>query len=435
MKTNSALVTTIAVLSLSTAAKGRNLVAAQPRATGTAPVPEHGASPKPTQPPGLDAFQQSLFKRAPMSQAPLTVMIAPDNTCGWVSARSASPYTCGGRRATCGLVLAQKTFSGIVMCFNDEAFNFHVGCIDRASYFSSAACDNSCHANAYIAKCTRIALPYCNTIAFPGGITDYWCNSISDSTAQTAETTWRGQSDHRSYSAFKQSSPKYFAGASFPTNAFKADPTNTGAVTGAGSPTNGNDSRSANKTLIGAIVGGVMGGVAVISLGLLALFLFLCLRRKKRRTTGVGTSSSNPPPTQPDVSSQNQNHEYHDSKINSPSSQQPYPPQQQYRHTTSPAQTGYYPPPSLSPSSPTASHANDPRTGQMTTSPTPPWTYSYVTPPSDHPPQKHPAAGLQPIPGQQQQPPTLGPSPPYGPVHEVPAQTSDNHRGQMHELA
>ncbi|KAG5941675.1 hypothetical protein E4U53_007375 [Claviceps sorghi] len=97
--------------------------------------------------------------------------------------------------------------------------------------------------------------------------------------------------------------------------------------------------------------------------------------------------------------------------------------------------TGYYPHPSLSPSSPTVSH-------EITAGPAPPSTNPYGTPSPDHQPQQHPPAGFQLVPGQQQQqqqqqqhPLTLRPSAPHGPVYEVPDQTSDDHRGQMHEMA
>jgi hypothetical protein len=78
------------------------------------------------------------------------MLIAPDNTCGWISATYAVPYTCG-RGATCGLVQAQKTFSGMVMCYNSEAYNFRFACVDYNMYQSSS-CDNLCAENTAILK-------------------------------------------------------------------------------------------------------------------------------------------------------------------------------------------------------------------------------------------------------------------------------------------
>jgi hypothetical protein len=109
---------------------------------------------------------------------------------------------------------------------------------------------------------------------------------------------------------------------------------------------------------------------------------------------------------------------------------QGYPPQQQYPQNTPPP-VGYYPQGApLDPNSPTASHMTDPRMSQMTTSPAPTWTNSYGTPP----PGQQPPVGFQPVPVS---PPVQGQPQfqPQGPVHEAPAQTGENHRGQMHELA
>lgn len=150
MKTASVLTAAVAVISAEV--EGRNLVVNQPRATGTAVLPDDGSSPKPTSPPGLDHPPQGgIFRRAPASNTLLTAMIAPDNTCGWISASVAVPYTCGAG-ATCGLVLAQKTLSGVVMCFNDVEYNFRFGCIDYDSYFSSSACDHLCAENTQVMK-------------------------------------------------------------------------------------------------------------------------------------------------------------------------------------------------------------------------------------------------------------------------------------------
>ncbi|KAG6000630.1 hypothetical protein E4U54_001352 [Claviceps lovelessii] len=451
-KTTSVLV--VAIARLSTGAEGRNLVLNQPRATGTTLSPGNGALPEPTPPPGSDDIQQAIYNRGTAGRPLRTIMIAPDNTCGWISASVAAPYTCGGRDATCGLVLGQESF---VMCFNAEALNFRLGCVDYDSYFFSSACDSACQ-NTYTAKCTRSALPYCNTVVFPGGVTDYWCNSISGSTAHTAQTTWRGHSGRRSYSIVVESLSRYLGVTSMPTNTFNADPTATGpvigAVTGGGSWISGDNSSRSNKPPIGAIVGAIVGGVAVIGIGLLALIFFL--RRKKSRSAGkTGMTMANQSPMQPSVSTgmstiqnqdsnQNQNQAGNGPKFVGPSPLQTNPPQQQYPQPTPPPQGGYYPPSSLSPSSPTASHVTDTRRSEMPVSPSPTWPNTYELPPSGQLLQPHQAGGFQPVPGrphqqqpqprpQGQQPPTYYP-PPQAPVHEMPAQTSGDHRGQMQEM-
>lgn len=137
---------------LSTSAASHRLVATQPRATGIAPLPEHGHSlPQLTPPPRPDDSHQDLVKRTAALETPITMMIVPDNTCGWLSARIDAPYTCA-RGDTCGLILAQPT--GAVMCYNvnDETSDFALSCIDYSSYFSSSACGYACDQNTYIRK-------------------------------------------------------------------------------------------------------------------------------------------------------------------------------------------------------------------------------------------------------------------------------------------
>lgn len=141
MKTYSLWLAAIAALS-SNGVDCRNVIEMQPKATASVVLPDDGISPRPTPPPGWDSFHD-LMRRATSSQTPLTMMIAPDNTCGWVSGRINIPFSCP-ITATCGLVLAQKTFSGAVMCFNNAGYNYRFACVDYDDYFTSSRCDHLC---------------------------------------------------------------------------------------------------------------------------------------------------------------------------------------------------------------------------------------------------------------------------------------------------
>lgn len=149
MKTTSVL--TAAVAALSTGVECRNL---QVRATASAALADDGITPRPTPPPGWDNFEPGfLFGRQASystTKTPLTMSIAPDNTCGWISGSIAVPYTCG-TGATCGIVQAQKTFSGLVMCFNSVAYNYRFSCVDSVQYQASS-CDHLCAENTQILK-------------------------------------------------------------------------------------------------------------------------------------------------------------------------------------------------------------------------------------------------------------------------------------------
>ncbi|KAG6282016.1 hypothetical protein E4U46_008452 [Claviceps purpurea] len=145
MKTSFVLGAASAMASIGAAS--RNLVATQSRVTDTAPLPGLGASPpQTTPPPGLDDIKQGLFKRY-VSIPPTTTFLAPDNTCGWMSASSASPYLCNSGDA-CGIVLPRLADRGSVMCFHGEmhvdAHPGYVKCLDYSNYHASTDC-GECH--------------------------------------------------------------------------------------------------------------------------------------------------------------------------------------------------------------------------------------------------------------------------------------------------
>ncbi|KAG6276237.1 hypothetical protein E4U46_001250, partial [Claviceps purpurea] len=248
MKTSFVLGAASAVASIGAAS--RNLVATQSTATDTAPLPGLGVSPpKITPPPGLDDIQKGLFKRMA-----LTVLLAPDNTCGWISGSSAAPYLCNNGD-TCCLVLPPSTGQGFISC-------------SRHGEFADV----------------------------PRGVLDFRCESTHQapdidvfSRVNWVETTWAGQTSSRTYisaviimdpiqysdSTVSELTPKSVIAASPTTNRSSGgdsserdisktsiDP--TVATNGAPNGSSGLDrppdidmGRNNRGTPIGAIVGGV----------------------------------------------------------------------------------------------------------------------------------------------------------------------------------
>ncbi|KAG5969875.1 hypothetical protein E4U58_000968 [Claviceps cyperi] len=390
---------------LSTSAASHSLAATQLRATGIAPHPEHGAFlPQPTPPPGPYDFHLDLVKRTVALETPLTMMVAPDNTCGWMSARVDVPFSCDSDK-TCGLVLAQTTSSGAIMCFNEatQTYNLLLTCIDYRAYYSSNACDSSCIRNTFIDKCTRRSFPYCVAYAFPGNITAYRCHSSAfRGPAQTVLTSWRhgGETGHKNYSKlvkFVLPFSGYMDFTSISDSVITASLTTTSATTSAATgaatgadfgSSGGNDSaKDSSKTPVGAIVGGVVGGVAAIGASL--LIIFFCLRRRKSRTAGTTETppSSNQPSMQPMASlgismTQNQDPAFYDSHSNHGSKPlQTYPASaQQYLRMTPSPQGGYLSQTSLDSSSPTVSKIADFQISQMAASPMSTSTDAYGAP-------------------------------------------------------
>ncbi|KAG5947768.1 hypothetical protein E4U59_007195 [Claviceps monticola] len=399
MKTLTKFVLGAASAVVSIGAASRNLVATQSRATSSAPLPGLGASPpKITPPPELDDIQQGLFKRAQdRPVAPQTVMIAPDNTCGWILASSASPYLCQSEDV-CGLVLARWITYGAIMCFKNGSINlyeqpWYVTCFDYTKYHASTDC-GECHSE-NVVKCVSSDRPYCNDYYFPGDVIDYRCDSTRDSRLNRVETTWAGQTGNRTYEAAvimvdpyfgstPESTSKSIIATSLTTSRSSGsdslerdisktsiDPTvATNRATYGSSGPEYYQPPDIDRTPIGAIVGGVVGGVA--SLVAVVLMTFFYLRRRKRRTAGMTEA---PPSSRPLMQS-----------------------------TASPE---------MSMTRNQASNESNPNDGSESLRA----SSAFV---------QQQQSGVCELQGQQRQEPS---------VHELPSHFSHNHRGQIHELA
>ncbi|KAK5998021.1 hypothetical protein PT974_00390 [Cladobotryum mycophilum] len=394
-----------------------------PRATLAVDYALDGISPIPTVAAG---FIDVLAKRAGTSAtSPTTVLVAPDNTCGYISGRAGAAYTCGVG-ASCIFFTSSVAGPGHIACCNTAICVAKFQCIDYNEYFSQSKCDNGCAQDAYTLKCTNTAQPYCNTLSFPGGVVDVYCNNLNITGIQAASTTWSGESS-------RTFAPLVLSGdASSSTRPIQVVPTSSRSSAGSGnSPANTSPVNTSpvpvppqtesggSKTPVGAIVGGVVGGVGGLALIGIAAFFFL--RRRKptpapQPTEQIPPTHQSPPPMQ--QYQQPPQQPYYDPKYAPVVNQQPYPPpNQQY------AQNGaYYTPtnPSMSPDqhhamSPTGSTI-DPR--MSTTSPIQPGTYA---PPAPAPVPAPGPGGFQPQPGV---------------IYEASSgQAGDHHHGQMHELA
>ncbi|CAM1504148.1 Fc.00g017390.m01.CDS01 [Cosmosporella sp. VM-42] len=419
----------VAIAALVATANARNL--ALPNPTASFELPLDGISPRPTKAPvGL----HELFRRASESSTTdETVLVAPDNTCGYISGRPGAGYTCFGD-ATCVFFTSATDRDGAVACCNTAECNLRLTCIDYTEFFSSSACDGGCEVDAYTLKCTETSAPYCNTIAFEdGGITDFWCNNVDITSAQQATTTYRGETDDRSFAPLvlsDTSSSAIFSltsGSIGPGASVTSDTTSDTTSASASSTTSaGGDSDDSDdsKTPVGPIVGGVVGGVGALGLAGLAIFFFL-RNKKKKQVAAAGTTANNntvpPPYQQPPMQQQpgtgpggynpvpqNQQQTYYDPK-------NPYPsPQAGYVQPNNGA-GGFYPVQDPNnPSSPTGTTVTDPRMSQAPISPSPSYA-GYNVPGQQTPAQNQP--GFQPQ---------------QAVIHEAP---TTEHKDQMHELA
>ncbi|KAL7926649.1 hypothetical protein ACQKWADRAFT_145797 [Trichoderma austrokoningii] len=400
-----------AFAALLAAVEARNLHL--PRATAASDFDFGGFSPKPTSPPDFP-FHQALQRRAASSSSPTVVYVAPDATCGFISGLAGAGYTCGVG-ATCVFFTAVSQEPGHVACCDSTVCNARNVCIDYNQYFSQSKCDDGCAVDTFTLKCTSTEAPYCNTISFPGDIMDVFCNNVNITGIQAALTTYHGESSRtfRPLTLPGNDATTTPADSASATSSPSSSPSASGTGGGGGGSNGDNDNGSKNsggsKSNTGAIVGGVVGGVGGLALIGLAAFFFLRRRNSSAATHEPVSQNAPPPVVYPAPPGMQQNPQtYYDPKYAAATGQQPYPPNQQY------GQQGFYPPqPSVSPdqaTSPNGSHI-DPRYGLAPSSTSPAPSGGYVAPV---------AGGFQPQ---------------ESVIHEAPPAGSDDHRGQMHELA
>jgi len=249
----------------------------------TADVVATAVSSQTTAPPAAELVQA----RQATSAFSGTVLIAPDNVCGYISGDASSPWSCD-TTDKCGF--ATESGGWAACCRGTACSISQVACIDRAAYLTSSLCNSACANDIGTRKCTATSLPYCGTLTFFNGIVDYRCEPTNSSTFAQVESTYDGQSVFASgataymlttivYGA--QSTYTLRSSSSSTLSSTSAPPTTTSESSTA-VPNNGGGGGS--STPIGAIVGGVVGGVAVIALIAFGIW-FMKSRQKKKANT------------------------------------------------------------------------------------------------------------------------------------------------------
>ncbi|KAJ2898761.1 hypothetical protein MKZ38_003671 [Zalerion maritima] len=330
------------------------LAAPQPAKTVLPHLPFNAMNPVPTAAAMLsDEMKLRLGRRADSTP----VLIAPDNTCGYVSGLSIASFTCIDSDATCVLVSSTGIVDGFVGCCGADDCGYRTTCVD-SSQMAAGDCGTACSSNTNIVKCPHVvsvdifsfssasSLAFCNSISFSGGAVDYFCGDTTASGFLEAETTFDGQTGRTyiTYDLAETSSDLSSASGSssnvignIETVFVTASPTNTDVVD------DDDGGGSSSSTNIGAIVGGVVGGVAVIAI--VAVGIWLIMRKKKK----PAAAASNPPPN-------NNNNNNNNMPPN-----QPQPGPQMYQNTGAPGygpqsggghQSMYYDPNNPNPSQP-----------------------------------------------------------------------------------
>ncbi|KAF5694726.1 hypothetical protein FDENT_854 [Fusarium denticulatum] len=254
-------------------------------------------------------------RQADSSSEPLKVTIAPDKTCGYLSGQPGAAVTCENDRL-CSW--AASSGVGLVAC----ASEIYVACVESSKAVDPSQCNDVCQSNTFNLLCTNSDTPFCRTYAYPSGIFDYRCASTSVENVQSVKFTYQGQKNANFVTTTLSDGIASESLSATNTDRGSADQasatetqTETTTTSEAPEPT-----KKSKSTPVGAIVGGVVGGVALI--GLIGLGAVCLLRRRKKAEPA-------PAPAQPVMAQQQ-------APPPAPMAQNPYPQQQHYQPAAQP---------------------------------------------------------------------------------------------------
>ncbi|KAF5977926.1 hypothetical protein FCOIX_6258 [Fusarium coicis] len=232
----------------------------------------------------LLGYGPELKRRAESDDSGLAVTIAPDETCGFIDGYKDSPVTCPNSRA-CSW--ATSSDIGLVACASD----IYVTCLESSRAVNSSRCDEVCQSNTFNLLCTDSDQPYCRTYIYPGSIFDYRCASTEVDDIERVYFTSEGKK--RANLVTTTLDPEY-SGTSeglqpvVTVTAQRKSSGSPGTVTiyvipqlpSAAATSSVFPTSSKKSTPVGPIVGGVVGGVAI--LGLIGLGAFCFVRRRRK---------------------------------------------------------------------------------------------------------------------------------------------------------
>ncbi|KAE8441199.1 hypothetical protein EG329_005631 [Mollisiaceae sp. DMI_Dod_QoI] len=271
-----------------------------------------GWSSRPTAAPGL----KDVLRR---QSSQLTLIEGPDENCGYQFGAS-SLYLGLCDTSTCGFATASGV-DGSIVCYDGTTSDYRwdwTSCIGGTGATSCLE-DSSCSQNQKIMKCTDSIESHCNVGTWVGMTVEaLWCDSTSYSGALVpVYTTYDGQNDVVFSTVDEPTTPLSTTEPSTTiTTPVKSSPTSqsptptipstttTPILPITTSPTPTHTDTPKPSTPIGPIVGGVVGGLAVVAA--IAAGIFFCLRKQaqdKQKHNGPIREISGSPPSQPQYAS------------------------------------------------------------------------------------------------------------------------------------
>ncbi|KAH7012933.1 hypothetical protein EDB80DRAFT_774338 [Ilyonectria destructans] len=224
----------------------------------------------------------------------ITVTIAPDSVCGYLS-----PATQTDPRITCGNGLNCSWGSGPYAFIFCGSAVFQTRCYPREEALDDALCDEACRNNSANLKCTHDELrPSCITFGYPDGVRGYQCKPTAS--LKKADFTLDGQTDRNfdttvlvDEEAQPTSTTETTEHTSTTETTEHTSTTETTESTEAPRTTSTKSESRSSQTQtetasgnngggvpVAAIVGGVVGGLAVVTMLILGV---LFLRRRPHR--------------------------------------------------------------------------------------------------------------------------------------------------------
>ncbi|KAJ4022680.1 hypothetical protein NW766_001726 [Fusarium irregulare] len=211
--------------------------------------------------------------------------MAPDETCGYLSGSVGVPITCENE-ARCTW---EPNMLNIIACGTDH----YLQCVESKTAFDPKLCDDVCQSDTWNLLCTDSDEPYCRTYLYPNGVADYRCASTSVGSIQRVEHIYKGDDSPNfvTTTISNEDGPTMSIPGTVSRPTAIDDPTST---TDSPGPTSSSavPATQSKPVPVGAIVGGVVGGLAV--LGLIAIGIIFSLRRRKPKPTVDTTISYQP---------------------------------------------------------------------------------------------------------------------------------------------
>ncbi|WAO94651.1 Hypothetical protein NCS54_01224300 [Fusarium falciforme] len=200
----------------------------------------------------------------------LTITVAPDPTCG---------FDVNEESVTCPSSKRCSWESGrIDKVFCDLRY-IRTACLDRTDALDPDLCDLDCIEDTNTLLCVESSFPYCLPVEFSGSISQWICHSTSS--FLVLFSTLDMQPRDFTTVVLVDGNP-----VTSWTNAVTMDPPTTSTTTRTVTVTKESTGTTQTKppppgVNVGAVVGGVIGGVAFVSLVVIGITLFLRRKREK----------------------------------------------------------------------------------------------------------------------------------------------------------